>query len=157
MTKVPEAPQRASGRWPTPLNEARSRNMRSIRAKDTKPEVTLRRELHRLGYRYRKHLRLQLGEVRIRPDIVFTARRIAVFVDGCFWHVCPTHGRQPVNNDWYWTPKLKRNIERDRQADEALVAHGWRVIRIWEHEDLSDATERIGAAVAASTRRAQTR
>lgn len=77
--------------------------MRANRRTDTKPELALRRELHRLGYRYRKDLRLDLGAVKVRPDIVFTARKVAIFVDGCFWHVCPEHGRQPTTNEWYCT------------------------------------------------------
>ncbi|WP_405491422.1 very short patch repair endonuclease [Nocardia sp. NBC_00511] len=113
--------------------------MRANRRADTKPEVVLRSALHRLGFRYRKDFRLDLGQMKVRPDIVFTARKVAVFVDGCFWHVCPEHGRQPTTNEWYWAPKLRRNIARDRAADDALVAAGWQVIRLWEHEDLADA------------------
>nr|WP_245866319.1 DNA mismatch endonuclease Vsr [Prauserella marina] len=79
--------------------------------------------------------------------MVFTARKIAVFVDGCFWHACPEHGRQPTTNDWYWTPKLRRNVERDRRADEVLVAAGWVVIRIWEHEPLDTAFKRVTTAI----------
>ncbi|WP_372460105.1 very short patch repair endonuclease [Nocardia coffeae] len=133
------------GVYPAPLNEGRSRNMRANRRSDTKPEVALRSALHRMGYRYRKDLRLDLGSMKVRPDIVFTARKVAVFVDGCFWHVCPEHGSQPATNEWYWTPKLQRNIERDRASNDALIAGGWRVVRLWEHEHLE-------AAVAAVTR-----
>ncbi|POM26678.1 Very short patch repair protein [Actinomadura rubteroloni] len=118
--------------------------MRANRRSDTKPEIALRRALHAQGYRYRKDFRLDLAEgVRVRPDIVFTARKVAIFVDGCFWHVCPEHGRQPTSNEWYWTPKLRRNVERDRAADEALQAAGWRVVRLWEHVPLSDAVETV--------------
>ncbi|MFI5537945.1 very short patch repair endonuclease [Nocardia sp. NPDC051900] len=130
-------------RYPAPLNEGRSRNMRANRRTDTKPEMRLRSALHRLGYRFRKDLRLDLGTAKIRPDIVFTARRVAVFVDGCFWHVCPEHGRQPATNEWYWTPKLKRNIERDKAADIALVHAGWKVVRLWEHEGLDASVEAV--------------
>ncbi|UJW36510.1 very short patch repair endonuclease [Saccharothrix sp. AJ9571] len=122
--------------------------MRANRRSDTKPEVALRKELHRLGYRYRKDMRLDLPEgVRVRPDIVFTARRIAVFVDGCFWHVCPEHGREPTSNEWYWTPKLRRNQERDRIATSSLEQAGWRVVRIWEHEPLPAAVAVVTEAV----------
>jgi DNA mismatch endonuclease (patch repair protein) len=79
----------------------------------------------------------------VRPDIVFTARKVAVFVDGCFWHVCPEHGRQPTTNDWYWAPKLRRNVERDRLADQALHAAGWDVVRAWEHEPTEEAARRV--------------
>lgn len=116
--------------------------MRANRRSDTKPELVLRRALHKQGYRYRKDYRLDLTGARVRPDIAFTARRVAVFVDGCFWHCCPEHGTQPANNTWYWEPKLARNVERDRAADAALSAAGWSVVRIWEHES-------VGAAIAA--------
>ena len=80
--------------------------MRAIRRAGTKPEIALRSALHRLGYRYRKDHRLDLADgVRVRPDIVFTARKVAVFVDGCFWHACPAHGREPAVNEWYWAPE----------------------------------------------------
>lgn len=141
----------AKGLYPRPMNEGRSRNMRANRRANTKPEMALRSALHALGYRYRKDLRLDLpGGVRVRPDIVFTARKVAVFVDGCFWHVCPEHGRQPTTNEWYWTPKLRRNMERDQAANAALEAAGWRVVRLWEHEPLLAAvdavTETVGPA-----------
>lgn len=138
----------AKGLYPRPLNEGRSRNMRANRRSGTKPEVVLRQALHALGYRYRKDLRLDLPSgVRVRPDIVFTARKVAVFVDGCFWHVCPEHGRQPTTNEWYWTPKLRRNMERDQAANAALEAAGWRVIRLWEHEPLPAAVEAVTEVV----------
>jgi DNA mismatch endonuclease (patch repair protein) len=87
------------------------------------------------------------GGVRVRPDIVFTARRIAVFVDGCFWHVCPQHGRQPTSNEWYWTPKLRRNMDRDQLVTTALKEAGWQVVRIWEHMPLPDAVTAVTDAV----------
>ncbi|WP_435157894.1 very short patch repair endonuclease [Amycolatopsis sacchari] len=142
----PERPEQQ--RYPEALNEGRSRNMRANRRSNTKPEVALRSELHRLGYRYRKDHRLDLEPgVRVRPDIVFTRRKVAVFVDGCFWHVCPQHGREPSRNEWYWSPKLRRNVERDRLADAALADAGWRVVRIWEHEDVQDAVVRVRSVV----------
>ena len=99
--------------------------MRANRRADTKPELALRSALHRRGYRFRKDHRLDLDAgARVRPDIAFTARRVAVFVDGCFWHACPEHGRNPAVNEWYWAPKLRRTVERDRAADAALVAAG---------------------------------
>jgi DNA mismatch endonuclease (patch repair protein) len=130
--------------------------MRAIRRTDTKPEIALRSALHRRGYRFRKDHRLDLESgARVRPDIAFTASRVAVFVDGCFWHVCPQHGRDPAVNEWYWAPKLRRTVERDRAADEALTAAGWRVVRIWEHVPLDDALAEVIAVLAgAATRRA---
>jgi DNA mismatch endonuclease (patch repair protein) len=134
----------AAGAYPAPLNEGRSRNMRANRRTDTKHELALRRALHKQGYRYRKDLLLRLdGGVRVRPDIVFTARKVAVFVDGCFWHVCPQHGRQPATNDWYWAPKLRGNVDRDRLANRALRDAGWVVVRVWEHEPTSEAAVRV--------------
>lgn len=133
--------------YPAPLNDGRSRNMQANKRTGTKPEIELRRALHQLGYRYRKDFRLDLPTgTRVRPDIVFTARKVAVFVDGCFWHVCPDHGRQPTTNEWYWAPKLRRTMERDRTANAALTEAGWRVVRLWEHEPLHIA---VGAVVRA--------
>jgi DNA mismatch endonuclease (patch repair protein) len=123
--------------------------MRANRRTDTKPELALRRALHAAGHRYRKDYRLDLdGGKRVRPDIAFTARRVAVFVDGCFWHCCPQHGSKPAVNVGYWDPKLRRNVERDRAADTALAAAGWSVVRIWEHEALADAVAAVLAALA---------
>jgi DNA mismatch endonuclease (patch repair protein) len=136
--------------YPHPSSPGRSANMRANRRTDTKPELALRRALHRRGYRFRKDYRLDLdGGRRVRPDIAFTARRVAVFVDGCFWHACPEHGSKPRANDWYWTPKLARNVERDRVADETLASAGWQVVRIWEHESLEQAVAAVIAVVGA--------
>jgi DNA mismatch endonuclease (patch repair protein) len=121
--------------------------MQAIRRTNTKPEVRLRSALHRDGYRFRKDLSIYTAARRVRPDIVFTAKKIAVFVDGCFWHCCPEHGRQPAVNSGYWSPKLQRNVERDRLADAALRDDGWAVVRIWEHEALHDAVEKVVAAL----------
>ena len=135
--------------YPQPSSPGRSANMRANRRTDTKPELALRRALHKRGYRFRKDYRLDLEGRRVRPDIAFTARRVAVFVDGCFWHACPQHGSKPRANDWYWTPKLARNVERDRVADETLAAAGWQVVRIWEHESLEHALAAVIAVVGA--------
>lgn len=131
----------------TPTTPGRSRNMQAIRRTDTKPEKLLRSALHRSGYRFRKDLSIYTSSRRVRPDVVFTARKVAVFVDGCFWHCCPEHGRQPSVNSQYWSPKLQRNVERDRLADSALSDDGWSVVRIWEHEALEDAVGQVIAAL----------
>ncbi len=124
--------------------------MRANRRTDTKPELALRRALHRLGYRYRKDYRLDLdGGRRVRPDIAFTARKVAIFVDGCFWHACPEHGSKPRANEWYWGPKLVRNVERDRANDTALVLAGWSVVRLWEHVPLEEAVAAVVTALGA--------
>ena len=127
--------------------------MRANRRSDTKPELALRRALHKQGYRYRKDYRLDLSGARVRPDIAFTARRVAVFVDGCFWHCCPDHGSQPASNTWYWEPKLRRNVERDRAADTALGEAGWTVIRLWEHVSLESALAEVVETLGQSTRK----
>ena len=125
--------------------------MRANRRTDTKPELALRHALHRLGYRYRKDHRLDLDSGRrVRPDIVFTARKLAVFVDGCFWHACPEHGSKPKANEWYWSPKLVKNVERDRVNDAALMLAGWTVIRLWEHVPIDEAVTTVVTALAAA-------
>jgi DNA mismatch endonuclease (patch repair protein) len=133
----------ARGTHPRPSTEGRSRNMQAIRRTDTKPEVELRKRLHAMGLRFRKDHRLDLPGGRVRPDIVFTRRKVAVFVDSCFWHCCPDHGHAPTKNEWYWGPKLARNVERDEAANHALEAAGWIVIRVWEHEGLDSVAARI--------------
>jgi len=136
--------------YPHPSSEGRSANMRANRRTDTKPELALRHALHRLGYRYRKDYRLDLdGGRRVRPDIAFTARKVAVFVDGCFWHACPEHGSKPRANEWYWGPKLIKNVERDRINDAALILAGWTVVRLWEHVPLDEAVSTVVTALAA--------
>jgi DNA mismatch endonuclease, patch repair protein len=137
--------------YPHPSSPGRSANMRANRRTDTKPEMALRRALHGQGFRYRKDYRLDLEGARVRPDIAFTARRVAVFVDGCFWHACPEHGTKPASNTWYWGPKLIRNVERDRAADAALLAAGWQVVRVWEHEPLDEAVAAVVAALTPTT------
>jgi DNA mismatch endonuclease, patch repair protein len=138
--------------YPAASSPGRSANMRAIRRTDTKPELALRSALHRLGYRFRKDHRLDLPERRVRPDIAFTARKVAVFVDGCFWHACPEHGSRPAVNQGYWNPKLLRNVERDRAADAALEQAGWQVVRLWEHVPLDDAITAVVTALDGSPR-----
>lgn len=114
------------------------------RSRDTEAELQLRRALYALGYRYRIDMPIA-GLPRRRADLTFTRRKVVVFVDGCFWHACPQHATHPKRNSDWWSAKLQRNIERDRETDAHLRRMGWRVIRIWEHEPLD-------AAVAAVTR-----
>lgn len=103
------------------------------------PEVALRASLHRLGHRFRKDYPIRVDGRLIRPDIVFTKRKVAIFVDGCFWHCCPDHGRRPRVNGGYWSPKLDRNVARDREQTDALRSSGWAVLRFWAHEDTDSA------------------
>src|SRR5262245_15261876 len=98
--------------YPHPLSRATTLVMRGNPPEDTKPEVAIRRALHRRGYRFRKNCTVRLRDGWTRPDIVFTKRRIAIYVDGCFWHCCPWHGEQPTHNAWYWLPKFEHNRAR---------------------------------------------
>jgi DNA mismatch endonuclease, patch repair protein len=103
-----------------------------------------------LGLRFRKDHPVETAERKIRPDVVFTRARICVFCDGCFWHSCPEHASMPQTNTEFWRAKLERNVERDRQADQALIAAGWTVMRVWEHEEAMVAAEQIAEVVNAS-------
>lgn len=139
--------------YPEPTSPAVSRRMRRNPRRDTKPEIALRSELHSCGLRFRKDLPIRAGGRSVRPDVVFTRYRIAVFVDGCFWHCCPIHGNKPARNTGYWGPKLERNVARDAAVDEALGAAGWLVIRGWEHEAPEQIATRVGAALELARRR----
>ena len=133
--------------YPVPSSPGASATMRANRRRDTGPERRLRSALHHRGWRFRVDFPVEAADRRVRPDIVFTRRRLAVFVDGCFWHVCPDHGQQPRANASYWKPKLQRNVERDRADNQSLEASGWGVIRIWEHEDVQSAVAAVEAAL----------
>jgi DNA mismatch endonuclease, patch repair protein len=122
--------------------------MKANRRRDTGPELALRRELHGRGLRFRVDYPPQLG-LRCRPDIVFTRRRLAVFVDGCFWHSCPEHGNLPRANREWWRAKLEQNVARDRLTERALRDAGWNVIRVWEHEPVALAADKIFEAMTA--------
>jgi DNA mismatch endonuclease (patch repair protein) len=135
--------------YPHPTSGDVSKRMRANPRCDTKPEIALRSELHRLGLRFRKDLPLRLADRIVRPDVVFTRARLAVFVDGCFWHRCPAHGNVPRANGGYWGPKLDRNVARDRAVDRALGDAGWRVLRAWEHDDPARVAADVAAAMAA--------
>lgn len=125
------------------------------RRRDTSPELALRSALHRSGLRFRVDQPLPFDRRR-RADIVFPRQKIAVFVDGCFWHGCPEHYSAPKANADYWREKVERNQGRDRDTDERLHALGWAVIRVWEHEvPVTTAVERIRAEV--TTRRSASR
>lgn len=119
------------------------------RTAGTQPELAIRSELHRRGLRYRVNDRGLPG----RPDIVFTRARIAVQVDGCFWHGCPEHGSVPKSNTEWWRTKLEANRDRDVRNDATLSADGWLVIRVWEHEDPSAVADTIEAEWRARTGR----
>ncbi|MER8068369.1 very short patch repair endonuclease [Streptomyces sp. NPDC094034] len=138
-----------------PLPEDSSATSMSVRAvmaankgKDTKPERLLRSALHRKGLRYRVGVR-PLPDLRRTADVVFPKARVAVFVDGCFWHGCPEHHRPAKKRGEFWQDKIKGNRDRDAATNVALREAGWTVVRVWEHEDVDEAAERIRGIVAA--------
>jgi DNA mismatch endonuclease (patch repair protein) len=130
--------------------EAR-RRMQSIRQRDNQNEMRLRSALHCLGLRFRVHRSIIPGQTRT-VDIVLSGARVAVFVDGCFWHSCPRHKSLPKTNRGWWQTKLAANAARDRQSDRILRQLGWRVIRVWEHEDANRAAQRVLTAVSSTSR-----
>lgn len=127
----------------TPVIRAR---MQQMPRRDTKPELAVRRVLHRRGLRYRISVR-PLSGLRCQADMVFIGARVACFVDSCYWHGCPDHFRLPKSNAAWWKEKLAWTRERDERNNQRLIQAGWTVIRIWEHEDTVDAASRIEAAV----------
>ena len=134
------ADAKPSPSWAT--SEATRRSMKGNKARDTKPELAVRRRLHAQGFRYRVDVRPSTA-VLSRADIVFTRQKIAVFMDGCFWHGCPLHATSPKANADYWGPKLKANIERDARTSASLRELGWEVLRYWEHQPVDEIVEQI--------------
>jgi DNA mismatch endonuclease (patch repair protein) len=120
--------------------------MSRLGRRDTAPELALRSELHRRGLRFRVD-RVPMRGMRSRADLVFGPARVAVYVDGCFWHSCPEHGTMPKANAEFWKIKLTRNQERDTATDNFLRENGWAVLRIWEHEDPCEAADRVQSIV----------
>lgn len=104
------------------------------------------------GLRYRVDHPITTPERTVRPDVVLVSARIALFIDGCFWHACPQHGTQPTVNGSYWSAKLTRNVERDRAVNVSLSAAGWTVIRAWEHEAADSVLQRVIAVLARDRR-----
>ncbi|MGW9183827.1 very short patch repair endonuclease [Agromyces sp. NPDC055661] len=121
--------------WAT--SEGTRRSMLANRGRDTGPELAVRRMLHSHGFRYRVNTPPVKG-LRRSADIVFTKVKLAVFIDGCFWHGCPEHYQRPARNQTYWDAKVLANCARDRNTDEVLGSHGWTVLRIWEHDVRAD-------------------
>jgi DNA mismatch endonuclease (patch repair protein) len=129
-----------------PIDARKSRDMRAQRERDTGIERAIRSLLHARGLRFRIHRRLLKGSRR-EVDVVFPGAKVAVFVDGCFWHGCPEHGTWPRNNAEFWRGKIEGNVRRDRDTDARLEAEGWTVVRVREHEAPADAAARIAGAV----------
>ena len=124
-----------------------SERMKRMPTKDSKPELRLRKAIYGLGFRYRLHRKDLPG----KPDIAFGPAKVAVFVDGCFWHNCPEHGTIPKNNREWWLEKFQRNRERDTLKDEKLKEMGWLPVHVWEHEDPDTAARNIKELVQEKT------
>jgi len=120
--------------------------MQANKSRDTSPELAVRRLLHAQGLRYRVAFRPE-PSLRRTADIVFTKQRIAVFIDGCYWHACPEHRTVARSNATYWSEKLARNVARDVDTTERLQAAGWTVLRFWEHESAVEVARTVAAAV----------
>lgn len=123
-----------------------SQRMRAVRRRDTGVEWLVRSAVHRRGLRYRLNVQISHTQ-RVTPDLVFVRARVAVFVDGCFWHMCPIHGTIPKRNRDWWVSKLNANVARDRMQDQVLAAEGWVVVRAWEHDDPELVADRISRAL----------
>ncbi|MEU2558897.1 very short patch repair endonuclease [Streptomyces longispororuber] len=132
------------GSWAS--SAARRRNMQAIRSRDTTPERLIRQLVHAQGLRYRVAAR-PLADLRRTADLVFRPAKVAVFIDGCYWHGCPEHYVPPKTNSGYWSDKVARNMTRDRDTDQRLADAGWLVLRFWEHEPAEACATRIAAEV----------
>jgi DNA mismatch endonuclease (patch repair protein) len=139
------SPSSASSWATTP---AIRKTMLGNRSRDTAPELKVRRAVHAMGLRYRVAYRPE-PSLRRTADLVFTRARVAVFIDGCYWHGCPEHYIEPASNVEYWRPKIARNRERDAETTAALTSAGWRVLRYWSHEDPARVAQQIAATVRA--------
>ncbi|MEU6853000.1 very short patch repair endonuclease [Actinacidiphila alni] len=140
-----------SGSWSPPpgswaSSESRRRNMQAIRSRDTAPEWLVRRLVHAQGLRYRVAAR-PLPGLRRTADMVFRPTKVAVFIDGCYWHGCPEHYVSPKTNPGYWSEKVAKNMARDRDTNERLSEAGWTVLRFWEHESPDTCALTIAATV----------
>jgi DNA mismatch endonuclease (patch repair protein) len=127
---------------PHASSDAALKRMRAAKSRDTAPEKAIRSAIHRRGLRFRVDVK-PLKEINRRADVVFRSVKVAVFVDGCFWHGCPIHGTQAKANAEFWHIKIKQNQERDADTTQLLEEAGWKVIRVWEHEDAYKASDRI--------------
>ncbi|WP_405882169.1 very short patch repair endonuclease [Streptomyces sp. NBC_01384] len=137
------------GSWAS--SAARRRNMQAIRSRDTKPEWLIRRLVHAQGLRYRVSVR-PIPDLRRTADLVFRPAKVAVFIDGCYWHGCPEHYVPPRTNSGYWSEKVLRNVKRDRDTDQRLSDAGWLVLRFWEHEQSEACADKVVATVLARRR-----
>jgi DNA mismatch endonuclease (patch repair protein) len=136
------------GAPPEPSSDIASKRMRATGQRDTRPERLLRANLHQLGLRYRVD-RAPVAGLRRRADVVFSRQRVAVFVDGCFWHGCPEHMTWPAANREWWRAKIEATRRRDRDTETRLRDAGWSVLRYWEHDDPEQAAREIARVVEA--------
>src|SRR4051794_31637565 len=120
--------------------------MQGNRSRDTSPELAVRRRLHAAGIRFRVAHRPE-PSLRRTADIVFTKQRVAIFIDGCYWHACPEHGTAARTNATYWLQKLQRNVARDADTTSRLEDAGWTVLRFWEHEDPIEVASEVAVTV----------
>ena len=141
-------PKRRSSEPPRPpaSSDIVRQRMRSTPQRDTPAEMRVRKLLHGMGLRYRVNAK-PLAHSRRRADVVFRRAKVAVFVDGCFWHGCPEHGTWPRANREFWSVKILANKARDSDTNTQLQSEGWLVIRVWEHEDPAKAARRIANKV----------
>ncbi|MGO1992310.1 MAG: very short patch repair endonuclease [Corynebacterium sp.] len=139
MVESGETGVASNGGSPAPLNRHVRDAMRRMPRKDTRPELLVRQELHARGLRFR----VSYGYLPGRPDIALTRAKVAVFVDGYFWHLCPVHGSLPKNNREWWETKLARNRERDLEKDAELRRLGWLPLHYWEHDDVEEVADEI--------------
>jgi len=131
---------------PEPSSDSVSKRMKNTPTRDTPAELAVRKILHSRGLRYRVDYR-PLPALNRRADLVFPRQKVAVFIDGCFWHGCPEHGTGSKSNSDYWDEKIKGNRVRDLDTNMHLEEQGWRVIRVWEHESATAAADLIAEAV----------
>lgn len=142
MSKILKAELVQRNAKPIPSSKAALARMKAAKPRDTVPEKALRSELHKRGLRYRVDAK-PIEKLNRRADIVFRSAKVAIFVDGCFWHGCPKHGTQAKANAEFWKNKIKRNQERDAETNQLLKKAGWKVIRVWEHENPEKASAKI--------------
>ncbi|MGI5180146.1 very short patch repair endonuclease [Dactylosporangium sp. CA-152071] len=125
------------------------KSMQANTGRDTAPELALRRAVHALGLRYYVNRR-PIKSVRRTADLLFPRVRVAVFLDGCFWHGCPQHHTVAKTNAAFWAEKVATNRRRDLDTNERLIQAGWTVVRVWEHEPAAQAAARIAATVSSA-------
>ena len=140
------------GPAPPPSSPATALTMRRNRRRDTAPELAVRRALHGAGLRFLVDVPVPGCGRRRRADVLLRGARIALYIDGCFWHSCPVHLHLPKANREWWTRKLASVVDRDRDTDVRVRSAGWLPLRVWEHEPVDDVVARVRDAVAARVR-----